>query len=689
MNENVTNKTPKRRRWVARLLVSALCILLASSLLFVGVVAENIDLVAQFTGNYGLATTAYNNYVYPFGSNFLVYSNSYMVYLQAGSSVKSVFDIRSSDGYDSTYLSDNLSFYYDGVALYGLTTRKTSTDLLVSFYTFTIVDNEIISASAVNVSTYVSGTHYSPFTTFVVVDGNVYSFYFYGSSSTSTLRYLVFLKLSGTDLTYYYYASLGVGLNSYYNSASFQNGNLILGLYKNSRCYLFNIFSNSFSYVEPPSSSTTGQNYVFDYEGDTYYINSNVLCKWNIDTVSFERVGSGVSGYYFSSNNGVLYSYSLPSSMSISYTVYSGLPTNEPPSDSSDETTESPPLESSDESSEEPAGGGTKIWRVDRGFVESYAGTIDLTNATEIRAFLGVFTSSGSGFSLDRAVPLTLEVYRDGSDTPDSYTFDFYAYGWGVLGLDGFPNSYDSYIFPDVIGLYYEIPIPSDGEGLLFPTFAPYGSIYVNFSDSVYPDNIQRVTFNLHNSQGYLDVNFVSSSSTSFTIYNDDLTKGKTYSFDSGTFNYKCFFDLNGEYSETEWFSPQFGSSIKYYAEDVLESGLYAIYSFNDDSIEYPWGNGEWSDIILGNNSRLEEISVDYEVLESKANALYGNYTFDPLFGADFNDAVSRFNVVKDSSGGQTVLGFFNGMWSVHPFASSMIAIVGTLAIVGFIIRKL
>lgn len=674
MYENVTNKTPKRRRWIARLLVSALCILLASSLLFVGVVAENIELVAQFSGNYGFATSPYNNYVYPFGSNLLVYSNSYMVYLQVGSSVKSVFDIRSSEGYDSTYLSDNLSFYYDGVFLYGLTTRKTSTDLLVSFYTFTIVDNEIISASAVNVSTYVSGTHYSSFTTFVVVDGNVYSFYLYGSSSTTTLRYLAFLKLSGTDLTYYYYANIGSGLNSYYNSASFQNGNLILGLYKNSRCYFFNIFSNSFSYVEPPSSSTTGQNYVFDYEGDTYYINSNVLCKWNIDTVSFERVGSGVSGYYFSSNNGVLNSYSLPSSMSISYTVYTGLPTNEPPPDSSDETTESPPPESSEP--DEP--GTLNIYRTDidrSGGVMVFNSTLDISIPSDglesLSAYLGYYWDVDSSVQPPPSYMYLWASYEDG--TRQRYDFDFSAYGY-ALGSDFAQNFY----YPDYLGMEFEIPLNGETD-IYFVTSSPGGSVTVENSDG------RIITLNFGSTSSYARIDFVDELNYRITLYNNDMAIGNSLTFDQGVYRY--LFVYNVDSVVNTWYYPEPGTStlINY---DKVENGLYNVVLTLNDKIPDYGKPGDFEDAV----SRYEEIegavsstmSETWEYLESLQEELNGSFDI-----VEFSEANAKLDQILSTPGGDTIFTFFKSLWGINPLLPTFAVMTVCFAGVAFIIRKI
>lgn len=674
MNENVTNKTPKGRRWIARLLVSALCILLASSLLFVTVVAENIDLVVQFSSSKAISSNTIVGAI-PISETDLLYWSGNRIFINS-SLGNSAFDF-PYENYNRLSCSVEGSFLYVASCDSYANVRITCYDISDIFSFFEVYTEVLYSTYQ---GQWNNSAGYGAF--IAVVDEIVYGLVGFFSSTENLKRFVPF---TFANREFDWHPSVDYYFVSNTNSGAVVRSNILFYdgcLYMPCIGLCYNFLSESRLSVSDSYSSLI---VVFLYENNVYSLSSNSIFLLDANTRLFNSVGSysGNIGFAYA-NNGILTTYGIAAGASIPYTVYTGLPTSEPPPESSDETTEPPP-ESSDESSEDPAGGGTKIWgsivNADGSYTSSLLGTLDLSQATEVRAYIGSWTSKDSSYQSETPVPLTFYVYNGEEGPPDIYTFDYHAAGYSLSG-----DSVSDFTFPDIIGQFFTLPFNGETD-LYFANVAPYGTVLVStpFGDSFGG----RVMLNLVSSDSYFRLDFVDEDTFTVVVYNEDPV-GSRVSFEMDIRAYREGYRLeDGETSSSRWFYPSFGSSASYTAEYVTENGLYLVFVDSVNDTVYPWEDGTWSDIIGDANSRLEDISVDHALLESMANDAYGQYSFDPMTNQNFVGAVSQFNDIRDSSGGEYILRYMWGMWNVHPFASSMIVIVGTLAIVGFIIRKM
>lgn len=668
MNENVTNKTPKRRRWIARLLVSALCILLASSLLFVGVVADTITLTIQFRGNYPLSVSSVDFLGFVDASSFYYFGDDYL-FFQKGSSISNT----------ATFAFSSLkSSCYNSGTIYVAEPQKVGSTRRISV---TSIDIDTFESSIFNFNfgtTYNTVTYYG---TSCFYSDKLYVFVFYSELGSGTVcRPIICDISSGSRVigkTFALPSDFVFSQDAMY-STFVVNGYLV-NLTYNIR---YDISSNS--YVSDTDFGLPSSFSGFFYNGDLYVLTPSSILLFDNTSFLFSAVGS-FSGNPFLSycSENVVTVFNSPTAYSLDYAIYTGID-GQPPSESSDETTESPPPESSDESSEDPAGG-TKIWgsilNADGSYTSTLLGTLDLSQATEVRAYIGSWTSKDSSYQSETPVPLTFYVYNGEEGPPDIYTFDYHAAGYSLSG-----DSVSDFTFPDIIGQFFTLPFNGETD-LYFANVAPYGTVLVStpFGDSFGG----RVMLNLVSADSYFRLDFVDEDTFTVVVYNEDPV-GSRVSFEMDIRAYREGYRLeDGETSSSRWFYPSFGSSASYTAEYVTENGLYLVFVDSVNDTVYPWEDGTWSDIIGDANSRLEDISVDHALLESMANDAYGQYSFDPMTNQNFVGAVSQFNDIRDSSGGEYILRYMWGMWNVHPFASSMIAIVGTLAIVGFIIRKM
>lgn len=349
----------------------AFCLL---PLCFVGVFAETITLVAQYSSSYSLAVSSVQgNFIYPFESNRFAYSSGTFVYLNSGSSTISVFDIRSCDGFSSSYAySVNAMYFWDGI-LYCCGFYKGK----ICLFSLSILNDEFVSGSAeyfnINVGTTASSAKIA---LYVCEDG---LFGWVACKTTSAPFWIVDNAFShgGSNLS-------NSETDSYY-SCFFANNKIVLT--SGARYTLvYDIALKSYLRYELSGSS-------FHYDGNFYLINSQSLFVWDINSTSFSSVGNGTSGVTFYAGNGVLYSYGTPSSMSVPYTVYSGLPVTEPPPESSEETTTEEP--SSDPPSEP---GALNIYRtdIDRSggamvFESTLSTSIPLDGLESLSAYLGYY----------------------------------------------------------------------------------------------------------------------------------------------------------------------------------------------------------------------------------------------------------------------------------------------------------
>lgn len=670
MNENVTNKTPKRRRWIARLLVSALCILLASSLLFVGVVADNIELVAQFTSSYLLDVSSAFGFYYLDMTHYVYASSNALYFCGSDGTLSSL----------SLTFSYYPSFYRVGDVLYCSFVEESISlgrfPVLIEIDISNLSSPSVIrSRSLSSIQGYVASVMDS-YISFCIYDGLFVGFCYtgYTSQEKTFCRAFVYSLDNGENHFVSDAINLTFGVGSDFelisNSCFVDDGILISllagkGLSLNTNSFLLS-FDSEYSSV-------------FFYDGLYYVLGETNLYSYDSSLRIFEVVGASplVPLCAFASN-GVLYcATSLGTNSRLPYTVYTGLPTTEPPPESSDETTTEPPPESSEESS---AGGVIDLYSYDRlsdGTYESaLIGTLDLTDATGLRVFLGMYLLGDNVWS-DIKTPLTLLVYREDGSL-DTYTYDYYAAGfaWG----SGSPGSFT---FPKFIGGYFDIPLNSSSE-LYFASSAPGGTIWLQNNSVV----LRQI--NLLNSDSYVELENVSAEECIISVYDspsDDDPESFVYT--SGVLKYtlrkrnsSSSIPVSLDYGETGIVH----GVMKYNGADFTVSSIILA---SDPDLMPPIYDFESMDNAL--SEAYDDVSRQQyleNLLTSYIENAYGTVSYDPDTSGAFLGGVDLMGDIVDSSGGSTIISAFVNMWSIHPFFPAMVGLLGTFLIFSFFLRK-
>lgn len=663
MNENVTIKTPKRRRWIARLLVSALCILLASSLLFVGVSAENIVLTAQFSGNYYVSASSVDFISFIDADTFYYFGDDYLRY-QDGDIVVGSRGSVWSDTNSSCYGDGNI--YISSFAHLGSAMRwSLYTVGLSSFDSISYVNHDFASSTS-SVTYLGSSSAYS--------SGTVYAFVFYKIGSDISVR--VVSSTSGVLSTgYRLYLPSDFYFTSSMRTSSFVYGDFLVNLGAN---ICFNLSTKQFVSLSDfglPSSFSA-----FVYDGALYALTSDSILMCDDYTFSFRNVGSfGFAPLAVYVDSGVVTAASSFSAFNLNYTIFTGIDGSPAPPESSDETTTDPPPESSEESSE-PDVTLTKIWKYEPGSdgtsVSIAIGEVDLNDAVKVEAFLGRFESSLDNSDwTDSPQNLMLRV-TNSDDTEDIYQFDFPAFGY-YSGLLSSEVEFSDFVFPGFVGYWFEIPF-ENGSEISFATKSPGGSVFL------YGYNMQlTVNFNSPDSSFRL---LFGQDSYSVVLSNIGENSQIVVFEDETVLRYKKF-TVNGGSS---WYAPEEGTFALFPASDVLDPNILLssirIETNVDNTLGFP------TESFLESVSKWEEYLSRQEdkqdFLNSLAGDAYDQISIDPDTSEAYGDAVDTFSTIVNSEGGSVIFGFFRYMWSVHPLMSSMASLVVTFAIVGFVVRR-
>lgn len=485
MNENVTNKTPKRRRWIARLLVSALCILLASSLLFVSVVADVgvLSLQGSSTAIISKATSQicfldYDFFVCVIENNIYLYRD----------------DVLLKEYYIPTFVSGYLSPSGTDYGIYSLCfDRERSLLYAIAQYehdlriiTFVISDFDIVSSSFASYYLSYSTEYYWP--PCCAFDGRVY-FVGFGNG--------FFVFFNGDVET------LGsVSNTSWLNVAL---------LYRSGSCY----FDGYCFFPDGQVIVDTSGNYVskcpsypiFVFDGKACYAKNNFI--YSVDPLTgnssaiYQFFDFSFSGYFLGfSNSSVLTLMQKGDTASLTLGVFSW---NNSSPESSDETTEEPPPESSEESSEESSGSVVDVYKTSPGSDPVFVQSVDLGEATSATVFLGSYFITDETWG-DISQYCYIQLYGD-SGPLDRITFDFYATGF----------SYDNSIwdYPKIIGTNFDIDV-SDLESLYISTLSPFGTVTVQNESAVLRQ------FNFQSASAYVEIENVSAEEAVWYVYGSD-----------------------------------------------------------------------------------------------------------------------------------------------------------------------
>lgn len=669
MNENVTIKTPKRRRWIARLLISALCILLASSLLFVGVIADVVFLTpaASFTVFPGTSTSMICIIDY----DVFAFSVDHSVYLYRDDFLLDTLSFDSIPGFIEPS-AVAYSLYFDPVrsALYCLQYYEYTLRIIKIFYR----DYSFTSSSFASYSISTSDFLYSGYAQlpFVAYDGHLYGFLYHSANK-------------GVAFFHFHNGDLDIGSTNYLVETG---GNILAragSLFLNGYCYF------PFIGLVTDTSGNWLANIplhpFFSVDGMACYANNNYI--YSVDPLTgisdavFEITGFPASGSLLGHSSGsvlTLFNYFTGATSSNPYSVAVFANAVVPPEssdDSSDETTVEPPPESSEESS---AGGVIDLYSYDRlsdGTYESaLIGTLDLTDATGLRVFLGMYLLGDNVWS-DIKTPLTLLVYREDGSL-DTYTYDYYAAGfaWG----SGSPGSFT---FPKFIGGYFDIPLTSSSE-LYFASSAPGGTIWLQNNSVV----LRQI--NLLNSDSYVELENVSAEECIISVYDspsDDDPESFVYT--SGVLKYtlrkrnsSSSIPVSLDYGETGIVH----GVMKYNGADFTVSSIILA---SDPDLMPPIYDFESMDNAL--SEAYDDVSRQQyleDLLTSYIENAYGTVSYDPDTSGAFLGGVDLMGDIVDSSGGSTIISAFVNMWSIHPFFPAMVGLLGTFLIFSFFLRK-
>ena len=717
MNENVTIKSPKRKRWIARLLVSALCILLASSLLFVGVVAENVNTLSYVMidesvsntktmyalfygddGKYGLSELIYtpsgfyfNGYAYQYDQEFSspLFNLTYMP-------LNDIWKTSSGWTFNLLNFGSNSRFfwvYYHCFFAANTIGNSSYIDCIVAdCYSWSgyKVQSVVYDSDGNSVYSNIRMSFMEPFCYFDL-DGYAFSMGLYANKSDTYLIYENGILHSVNDVYPHLMWDNG------WHAVSQNANDFVLDLEDF-------IFANSVQGLGLPFSTyyhfygaVMARSYrvTVNYKLLTYTLSSGVVSSANSEypfdsnlSCNFVYMADPFSNGYYESIVGkgwIIqgFSSSRPSikdAFSI-YDIYATSSEYVPPEsseDTSDETTVEPLPESSDESSEDP--NLTKVWRYDSYLDGTSSATViggaDLTNAVRVEAFLGRFQSSPNNPDWDDSYyNLTLRV-TNSDDTEDIYEYDFPAYGYFV-GLDNSEMDVSDFTFPNVVGYWFDIPFENGGE-LYFASSSPGGNVFLY-------GYAMQLTVNFNSPQSSFDINF--GRDNYYVVISNVGVPAETITFRNETVvRYKKF----ASSGNSAWYSPEEGTYATFRASDVLDPniGLYAIRIETnvDNTLGFP------TESFLESVSKWEEYLSRQEdkqdFLNSLAGDAYDQISIDPDTSEAYGDAVDTFSTIVNSEGGSVIFGFFRYMWSVHPLMSSMVSLVVSFAIVGFIVRK-
>ena len=428
-----------KRRVIRAIAVSIVCILLAATLLFIGVAADTIELVLASSGQYSvLANTTQRCFI---DSTHFAYHSSGKLYVQNGSSLLSTFDITSSTGYDSSKTSSTTyALAYEDGKIYLVTDNKKSS-FYISVFVFELGSDFSVVSSNVNYYYYYAGavgmTYYSTGgSTFSVVDGNIYGFALsrYSYSGSSYYALTPFTLIDGV-FTYSEVKKTGISYSTFNfgtfrSSCFFYNGfifSLVLGT-------KYNISSETF--YSTGISSISG----FLYEDILYSVDAlnGKLYSYDSSSNSFSDSGSipvtSATSFFASGSN--LYSFlnSSDSSLFYPFEVYSGLPVSD-----------------------------IQIFSADSSGI-NLLDTIPREGLTSVSAFLG---------STDNTSALKA-TYQDGAVLNFTFDqrFDGYAFGGDAPGLQ---------VYPPVRNVWVDIPIDGLASNLFL--LGDYTNGYVTVVD--------------------------------------------------------------------------------------------------------------------------------------------------------------------------------------------------------------
>lgn len=391
-----------KRRVIRAISVSVVCILLAATLLFIGVSADTIELVAQYSSSEVLSSDTFDGLIHLNNSDLLYWYGS-SIYIN--SSLGNFSFSYPYSNYNRLHCAVEGSFLYVASCDQDIRLRVTCYDITdISSFSEVYSYDKAISFTAGWGST-------SGFGPFIAVENNiVYGFVSYWGAGSGII-YLSPFVLSNGSFNEFSLFEYSFTRNS--NSGLIVRSNCLF--YDD--CFYIPAIGLCYNFVSHSrlsvSDSYTSLISVFLYENNVYSLSSNSIYFLDPNTRMFSPVG-GFSGYTTSAyaNDGLLTTYGSPSNGSIPYIVYSGLPVSY-----------------------------IQIFSADSSGID-LLDSIPREGLSSLSAFLG---------STDNTSALKA-TYQDGTvlDLTFDQCFDGYAFGDDVPG---------SQVYPPVRNVWVDIPI--------------------------------------------------------------------------------------------------------------------------------------------------------------------------------------------------------------------------------------
>lgn len=577
-----------KRRVIRAVAVSVVCILLAATLLFVGVAADTITLHSQFSSSWsysGLNGAEYHSSSIVIPGGVLVscvgsttVSSLALCIAKPGQSAEYYY-ARDCTGYDSAKSEKSYGTVgFDSVTgdYYLIGQSSFDNRLTLGIYHFDFNDGSLISSSvryfslsSIAVTEGYQGNHCP----FFVSNGAIYGFSSIWNNSTGysyvpfELSYLGFSFYPSSRISDLSAPSYPLPSPVYFDGVLVWGGQNLYFDYSSA-----NIGRLSFSSYANPAYN------VFSYNDSVYCINSDFIGIVDFSDFSVSLLGNGVPGPFVFLDGSILYSCSferniLASQYSIPYTVYTGLPPS-----------------------------GIQIFSAGSSGINLLE-TIPREGLTSLSAFLG---------STDNTSALKAS-YQDGTvlDFTFDQRFDGYAFGGDAPG---------SQVYPPVRNVWVDIPI--DGLTANLFLLGDYTNGYVTVVDEGWG---ALVRLNYISPDNYIEFQFF-----------EDSYRITTYSSDGSIFYSKYEqesvkrwrLQIDGVWRDWIVYDPEVTDYFEIRSTDRVEA-VMLDFTYVDS------GGGDSS----GDESDLESSVPDYS--DPLWNGLFSG---DPLEESKQNEANSRFD---------------------------------------------